>query len=74
MFPYQRKHRLYDKDTGTQLPVGVAARAIMIGVLSNTLLKLLIAVFLGSQPFRRVAAVGLSVIAIASGLALVYFG
>jgi uncharacterized membrane protein (DUF4010 family) len=48
----------------------VAATAIGIGVLSNTLLKLTLTVVLGSPAFRKRAGVGLVALALASGLGL----
>ena len=48
------------KDAGAQLPAATAATAIAIGVLSNTLLKLAVAMIIGVQQFRRVAGIGLS--------------
>ena len=44
--------------------------AIGIGVLTNALLKLRLAVSLGQREYRRVAAAGLVVLAVASALAL----
>jgi uncharacterized membrane protein (DUF4010 family) len=58
--------------TGTQLPAKIAAQAITIGVLSNTLLKLSLGILLGSPHFRRVVAVGLSAVAMACGAALAW--
>jgi len=49
---------------------GIAARAIAIGILLNTLLKLTIAVGLGRLTFRRRAAVGLVSLAAASAVGL----
>ena len=50
----------------------VAARAIAIGVVANTLLKLTLSVVLGAGPFPRIAAGGLAVLALATlaGLAV----
>lgn len=55
------------------LPAEIAARALAIGVLANTLLKLSLAVMIGRSRFRRAAAVGLLGLAAASvaGLAFV---
>jgi uncharacterized membrane protein (DUF4010 family) len=55
------------------LPAEIAARALAIGVLANTLLKLTLAVVIGRSTFRRAAAVGLLGLAAASvaGLAFV---
>ena len=44
----------------------LAAQAIAVGILANTLLKLTVALTLGTTPFRRVAGVGLSLFAVAS--------
>jgi uncharacterized membrane protein (DUF4010 family) len=54
----------------SMLTAPVAARALAIGVLSNTLLKLSIAVGVGRSSFRRATAAGLLVIAAASAIAL----
>lgn len=51
------------------LPV-IAARAIAIGVLANTILKLGLTVSLGKGRFRRLAAIGLVALAAASLLGL----
>lgn len=60
------------KDTGAQLPATTAATAIAIGVISNTLLKLGVATIIGVREFRRVAGVGLSAIAFACALSLLW--
>ena len=52
------------------LQVNTAARAIAIGILLNTLLKLALAVGLGRLTFRRRAAVGLVSLAAASAVGL----
>jgi uncharacterized membrane protein (DUF4010 family) len=49
---------------------GLAAEAIAVGMLSNTLLKLGLAMTLGSAPFRRWAVPGLAGLALAMGLGL----
>ena len=54
----------------SSLPVSTAARAIAIGILLNTLLKLAVAVGLGRLTFRRRAAVGLVSLAAASAVGL----
>lgn len=51
----------------------LAARALAVGVLSNTLLKLALAVALGSGPYRRLAGAGLVALALASLAGLVLF-
>ncbi|MBC7896097.1 MAG: DUF4010 domain-containing protein, partial [Cytophagaceae bacterium] len=48
----------------------LAAMAIGTGVLTNALLKLVLAVSLGGREYRRVAAAGLVVLAAVSALAL----
>jgi len=48
----------------------IAARAIAIGVLANTLLKLGLTVVMGSNRFRRVASTGLTALAAATLLGL----
>jgi uncharacterized membrane protein (DUF4010 family) len=50
----------------------VAAQAIAIGVIANTLLKLALSVALGTGRFRRIAAGGLAILALATlgGLAV----
>lgn len=54
---------------GSVLPA-IAARAIAIGVLANTLLKLGLTVVMGDDRFRRVAATGLAGLAAASFVGL----
>jgi uncharacterized membrane protein (DUF4010 family) len=49
---------------------GLAAQAIAVGILSNTLLKLGVALALGSNAFRRRAAPGLAALALALALGL----
>jgi uncharacterized membrane protein (DUF4010 family) len=49
---------------------GLAAEAIAIGILSNTLLKLTLAAVFGANPFRRWAIPGLAALALAIGLGL----
>jgi uncharacterized membrane protein (DUF4010 family) len=53
------------KDTGVQLPAMLAAKAIAIGVVTNTFLKLWIAIVIGVGQFRRIAILGLLVAAVA---------
>jgi uncharacterized membrane protein (DUF4010 family) len=48
----------------------LAARAIAIGILSNTFVKLALALGLGSGAYRRTAGLGLLALAAASGLGL----
>ena len=52
----------------SEVPSIVAARAILIGLGTNTLLKLGAATALGSASFRRVAGLGLAALAIATGV------
>jgi Predicted membrane protein len=54
----------------SSLSVSTAARAIAIGILFNTLLKLAVAVGFGRLTFRRRAAVGLVSLAAASAVGL----
>lgn len=54
-------------DEGT---IHLAARAIMVGLLSNTVLKLSVAVSLGTTQFRRFAGAGLAYLGAATLLAL----
>jgi uncharacterized membrane protein (DUF4010 family) len=53
--------------------VPAAALAVAIGILSNDLLKLGLAVFVGRPPFRLVAAAGLGAITLAGVVAVVVF-
>ncbi|MEZ4412114.1 MAG: MgtC/SapB family protein [Gemmatimonadales bacterium] len=50
--------------------VRLAAEAIMLGMLSNTVLKLTVAVTLGTSQFRRLAGAGLAYLGLATLLAL----
>lgn len=59
---------------GTGDAVAVAARAIAVGILSNTVLKLGIALVVGAGTFKRRAAVGLACLALASGVGLLLAG
>jgi hypothetical protein len=56
-------------------PVGIVlgAQAIAIGVLSNTVVKLAVALALGERRYRRAVAAGMGLLAIslALGLALI---
>jgi uncharacterized membrane protein (DUF4010 family) len=60
------------KDTGAQLPIATAARAIAIGILANTLLKLSIGVLIGVKQFRRVVLIGLLAVALACTVSLAW--
>jgi uncharacterized membrane protein (DUF4010 family) len=48
----------------------IASKAIVIGILSNTVLKVALALGLGTGPLRRVASLGLLAIGVAAGLGL----
>lgn len=50
---------------------GVAAQAIAIGILANSLLKLTLAAALGTPPFRRMTGLVLAAMALAIGLSVV---
>jgi uncharacterized membrane protein (DUF4010 family) len=50
--------------------VALGAKAIAIGVLSNTILKLGFVVFLGRGEFRKIAGLGLAALAAASAVGL----
>jgi uncharacterized membrane protein (DUF4010 family) len=52
------------------VPVDVAARGVTAGILSNTVLKLLLAVVVGTGRFKTIAGVSLLAIATALGIAL----
>jgi uncharacterized membrane protein (DUF4010 family) len=54
-------------------PAADAARALTVGVLANTALKLALALGLGSPGFRRRAGVGLGLLGAATAAALVLF-
>jgi uncharacterized membrane protein (DUF4010 family) len=60
------------KDTGAQLPAETAATAIAIGVLSNTLMKLAMGLIIGVKQFRRVVGIGLSAVAVACALSILW--
>ncbi len=60
------------KDAGVQLTASVAARAIAVGVVANTLLKMAIGGLVGSKPFRTVVFVGLLATALACAMVLVW--
>lgn len=51
---------------------GVAARATAIGILANTLMKFGISVVIGAPGFRRLAGIGLGVLAAASAIPLLW--
>jgi len=52
------------------LPASLAARAIAVGILTNTVFKLSMAQALGTPVFRRNTAIGLTAIGVAIGLTL----
>jgi uncharacterized membrane protein (DUF4010 family) len=56
--------------TQSGVPVDVAARGVTAGILSNTVLKLLLAVVIGSGRFRTIASLSLVLIAMALGFVL----
>jgi uncharacterized membrane protein (DUF4010 family) len=60
-------------DRSTGVGPAVAARAIAIGILANTVVKMLISVAVGSPRFRLVAGAGLAVVAMAIGVPLLIF-
>jgi uncharacterized membrane protein (DUF4010 family) len=59
------------KSADGQIPVAIAAEAIAIGVLSNTVLKLLLGVVLGKARFRKLTSSWVTALAIASAVSLV---
>jgi uncharacterized membrane protein (DUF4010 family) len=50
--------------------VALAARAIALGIVANTLLKFTLAMTLGSPRLRKVAGLGLLALGVASGIGL----
>lgn len=58
------------KSADGQIPLAVAAEAVAIGVLSNTILKLLLGLVLGKAKFRKLASARVSLIAVASAVSL----
>ncbi len=59
------------KSAEGQIPIAVAAEAIAIGILSNTVLKLLLGLFLGKARFRKLVSAWLTVIAIATAISII---
>jgi len=57
----------------SQLPVDLAAKALAFGILVSTLMKLGLALIVGRFEFRRVAAIGLGGLAVASGAGVLLF-
>jgi len=58
------------KSADGQIPLAVAAEAVAIGVLSTTILKLLLGLVLGKARFRKLASAWVSLIAFASAVSL----
>ena len=58
--------------TKTGMPADLAAKAVTIGVLSNTVVKLAIALVLGRGRFRPLAAAGLGLMAVALAAAIIW--
>jgi uncharacterized membrane protein (DUF4010 family) len=58
---------------GDDITAAVAARAIAIGILANTLLKLAACAVVGRARFRRIAVQGLGVLALGGALGLVFW-
>jgi uncharacterized membrane protein (DUF4010 family) len=57
---------------GGDITAAVAARAIAIGILANTALKLAVCVVLGRGRFRRLATIGLAGLALGSAIGLAF--
>ena len=57
---------------GAEGATAVAARAIAVGILSNTVLKLGITLVAGARDFKRMAGIGLAALAVASGIGLIF--
>lgn len=60
------------KDTGARWPAATAATALAIGVLFNTLLKLAVRMTIGVKQFRKVVGIGLSAVAVACVLSVLW--
>jgi len=58
------------KSVEGQITTAVAAEAIAVGILSNTILKILLGLILGRARFRRLAPAWLTMIAIASAVSI----
>jgi hypothetical protein len=56
------------KSADGQIPVAIAAEAVAVGVLSNTILKLLLAVVLGKARFRKLTSAWMTAMAIGSAV------
>ena len=59
------------KSADGQIPIAVAAQAIAIGILSNTILKLLLGAAVGRGRFRRLTPAWLALMAVASAASIV---
>jgi uncharacterized membrane protein (DUF4010 family) len=62
------------KSVSLGIDARVAARAVALGILSNTVLKLIISLTVGGGQFRRLAAGGLTLIGSAVGIAVALSG
>ena len=60
------------KDSGAQLSASVAARAIAVGVIANSLLKMAVGSFVGVKTFRVVVLLGLFAVALACAISLAW--
>src|SRR5262249_237562 len=60
------------KSAVPQLLPATVALAIMIGVLANTVLKLILGMVVGEGRFRRIVGLGLSVVAIACAVVIAW--
>jgi uncharacterized membrane protein (DUF4010 family) len=58
------------KSAEGQIPIPVAAEAIAIGILSNTILKLILGVTIGRGGFRKLTPAWLAIMAIASAVSI----
>lgn len=58
--------------TGT--PIATAVRALLVGLVANSLFKLAVGATLGTARFRAIAATGLALYAVVFGLGLVFVG
>jgi uncharacterized membrane protein (DUF4010 family) len=65
-------YSMYKLGQGSTGPF-LAARALAVGVLANTLLKFAMAVSVGAGPFRRLAGAGLVALSLASLLGLILY-
>jgi uncharacterized membrane protein (DUF4010 family) len=60
------------RDATSNISVRTAAQAIAIGVLTNTLLKLVVGVAVGRQRFRPIVAAGFATMAVASAASIMW--